>query len=141
MKKSMFLFMVALAIAIGLAGCAGGAKKLNRLALGMTKQEVIQAIGNPDSTKASEGSEFLIYELTGAARGGGGGCAGWTAASLLTLGITGGKAAHECAGDKGEYFVRLVDNAVVSYGEVGDFDSTKDPTSTININKKLEISE
>ena len=30
-----------------------------------------------------------------------------------------------------EYFVRLVDGKVDSYGRVGDFDSTKDPTLRI----------
>lgn len=35
-----------------------------------------------------------------------------------------------------DYFVRFVDGKVNAYGEVGDFDSTKDPAFNINIKNK-----
>jgi len=43
--------VVALA-ALLVIGCAASAKKMNRLQLGMTKQEVLGAIGTPDSTSS-----------------------------------------------------------------------------------------
>ena len=47
-----------------LLGCAGSSKKMNQLNLGMTKQEVIEAIGEPTSTSAKRNTEYLNYHLT-----------------------------------------------------------------------------
>ena len=46
-----------------LVGCAGSSKKMNTLKLGMTKQDVIEAIGSPDSTSAAGDIEYLRYRL------------------------------------------------------------------------------
>jgi hypothetical protein len=35
-----------------------------------------------------------------------------------------------------EYFVKIANGKVVSYGKVGDFDSTKDPTLDLNIKSR-----
>ena len=35
-----------------------------------------------------------------------------------------------------EYFVLLQNGVVEQYGRVGDFDSTKDPTLNLNLNRK-----
>jgi outer membrane protein assembly factor BamE (lipoprotein component of BamABCDE complex) len=47
-----------------LFGCAGSSKKMNLLSLGMTKQQVIEAIGEPTSTSANRNTEYLHYRLT-----------------------------------------------------------------------------
>ena len=49
---------------IFLFGCAGSSKKMNQLKLGMTKQEVIEAIGEPTNTSAKRNTEYLNYQLT-----------------------------------------------------------------------------
>lgn len=36
----------------------------------------------------------------------------------------------------GDYFVRFADGKVNAYGNIGDFDSTKDPTFNLNIKQK-----
>jgi hypothetical protein len=46
-----------------LMGCAT-AQKLNRLNLGMTKQEVISVMGAPDTTGAQGDREYLVYRLS-----------------------------------------------------------------------------
>jgi hypothetical protein len=91
------------------AGCAT-AHKMNRLSLGMSKQEVISVMGTPTSTASpGEGQEILRYNLS-------------ATADDAYYGIT------------DEYYVRLINGIVDSYGRMGDFDSAKDPTLNININ-------
>ena len=74
-----------------LFGCAGSSKKMNRLNLGMTKQEVIEAIGEPTSTSAKRNTEYLNYYLT-------------------TRGVV-----------TSVYYVKLLDGKVNSYGKAGDY--------------------
>jgi hypothetical protein len=74
-----------------LFSCAGSSKKMNQLNLGMTKQEVIEAIGEPTSTSAKRNKEYLNYHLT-----------------------TGGFYTNV-------YYVRLLDGKVNAYGQSGDF--------------------
>ena len=95
-----------------LAGCSAPGhvrpSKTNRLSIGMAKQDVVSVMGQPMSTAApGHRVEVLRYRLYDAV---------W--------------------GDYGEYFVKIVDGKVDSYGKVGDFDSTKDPTLNVNIKKK-----
>jgi hypothetical protein len=82
----------------------------------MSKAEVIQVLGQPQSTRASGGVEYLIYSLSeGVSKPG---------TTLFPVSI------------EGQYFVQLVGGRVESYGRVGDFDSTKDPTLNLNIKNK-----
>jgi len=74
-----------------LFGCAGSSKKMNLLKLGMTRQEVIDAIGEPASTSAKRNTVYLNYHLS-----------------------SGG-----FYGDA--YYVRLQDGKVDAYGKAGDF--------------------
>lgn len=100
-----------LAGVIALVGCAT-APKMNRLSIGMTKQEVVSAMGRPASTAAPGGGvEILRYWLVPSAH--------------INLYQT-----------KEEYFVKLVNGKVERFGKVGDFDSTKDPTLNLNIHNK-----
>ncbi len=103
------------ALAIGLVvsfgiGCASSAKKLNQVSVGMTKSQVIQTIGQPQSVSATDGVEYLLYTLS----------------EGLKLGNDGqGRATIDQA--KNLYFVRLRAGVVDSFGRVGDFDSIKVP--------------
>ena len=129
MKK---LYIGAL-ILFALAGCAGTASKTNQVSLGMTKQEVITALGDPSSSRATGGVEYLTYKLTpGTTAGQGAGCA---ALGLLTFG--GIYISDKCTGGKPEdYFFQFRNNQLIEYGKVGDFNSTKNPTLDLNIKNK-----
>jgi hypothetical protein len=83
-------FAVAVAL---LSGCAT-ADRINAVSLGMTKAEVIRAIGQPISTSAANGVEILNYALR----------EGFGFARANT-----------------PYSVQIVDGHVVSYGRQGDF--------------------
>jgi hypothetical protein len=76
-----------------LFGCAGAGsfQRMNNLKIGMTKQEVIEAIGVPNSISATRNVEYLKYRID---------------TGLFST-------------DK--YYVRLVNGKVESYGQSGDF--------------------
>jgi hypothetical protein len=106
------LHILMMAGIIALAGCST-ASKMNSLNLGMTKQEVISAMGQPSSTAAPGGGvEILRYHLSPTS---------WPDNDYATT---------------KEYFVRLVNGKAASYGKMGDFDSTKDPTLNVNIKNR-----
>tara|TARA_R110000803_G_scaffold180151_2_gene242557 strand:- start:265 stop:591 length:327 start_codon:yes stop_codon:yes gene_type:complete len=102
-KNLLSLFFVVVFI----TACAT-ANKMNKLSLGMTKAEVINSLGSPNSVSAQAGVEYLMYELS-------------PTDDMAFYGVT------------RPYFVRVINGKVESYGLMGDFDSSKDPT--ININK------
>ena len=89
---------------LGLVGCAT-ARLLNSINVGMSKAEVIKIMGNPESTSASGGKEYLSYLYQ----------------------------SRDVAFKVDTFFVCLVDGKVVEYGKKGDFDSTKDPTQVVKI--------
>jgi hypothetical protein len=64
---------------------------MNKLRLGMSKTEVIEAMGQPDSTSASRDIEFLKYHFC--------------SEGLFTS----------------EYYVKLQSGRVDAYGRSGDF--------------------
>jgi hypothetical protein len=72
-------------------GCAGGAKKINLLQLGMTRAQVVEVMGEPNSTSEIDGTLYLRYYLS--------------PTGLFSE----------------EYFVRIVEDAVDAYGRRGDF--------------------
>lgn len=117
-KLLKILSTLTLMVVVILAGCVVGggylpAEKMNLLSIGMTKAEVISAMGRPSSTAApSGGVEILRYNLSPSATG------------------------HFLTGSYDEYFVRLADGKVESYGKMGDFDSTKDPTLDVTIKNR-----
>ena len=100
-------------IAVVLVGCATPSKNLNRVSVGMTKTQVIELLGEPQSARATQGVEYLIYRLA----------EGFSVAG----------APHEV---RSSYFVGLRNGVVDSYGRLGDFDSTRIPESkhTIDLN-------
>ena len=85
---------------------------MNSLSIGMTKKDVIRAMGEPSSTAVPVGSnEILRYRLTP-------------------------DHTHAVYGITEEYFVKLVDGKVTSFGKIGDFNSAKDPTMNLNIQNR-----
>lgn len=77
----------------------------------MSKQEAIQKLGQPTSTSATAGVQYLNYDL-------------YPTTDDAFYGFT------------RQYFVRIVNGKVDAFGQLGDFDSTKTPEtkSTINLN-------
>lgn len=59
MNRIMMVFVGA----VFLFGCAGSAKNMNKLRIGMSKAEVIEAMGQPDSTSANRDIEYLKYRF------------------------------------------------------------------------------
>lgn len=110
MKKFLVLMLAVL-----LFGCATSSRAINRLSVGMTKDQVICKMGQPTSTAATEGMEVFKYKLHKPEMG-----------DLFVSDF-----------DYSTYFVRFVNGHVDSFGEMGDFDSVKDPTYNINLNQKV----
>ena len=83
-------------------GCATSSKNLNKVSVGMTKAEVIQILGQPQSTGANRAVEVFYYSLSERiAR------PGEAPAPVQIL---------------GKYFVKFVDGNVESYGRLGDLE-------------------
>jgi len=101
------LACVVVSMPILLAGCATPGSSLSKpdlskLAVGMSKDEVIAQLGRPHQVSQQGSTEYLTYNFD-----------------------------HPFDGRPAivaSYFVRLVDGKVESFGERGDFDSTRDPT-------------
>jgi len=120
-------------ISVLLIGC-GTAAKTNQLSLGMTKAQVIELMGQPTSSRATGGVEYLTYKLTpGATAGQGAGCA---ALGVITFGIIFAGEGTCTGGRPEDYFMQFSDGKLISYGKVGDFDSTKNPTLDLNIKNR-----
>ncbi|SRR6266498_5939354 len=94
-----------LLIVLVLTSCATSAKRLNSLSVGMSKAEVLRIMGAPESTRATSGTEILVYTLKER-----------TALPGEAIGPF---------GINEKYFVKLVDGKVQSYGRIGDSDSIK----------------
>lgn len=93
-------------VTLCMVGCVSAAKKLNGVSMGMSKLQVIDVMGDPDSTKAQNGKEFLVYMLASNAR-------------------------SDLIAKMEEYWVVLDQGRVVSYGKAGDFGTAQDPTNRI----------
>jgi len=110
MKIAISLLPVLVAITI--AGCATSGK-INNIGINMTKQEVVEAMGKPKSTASPGGGvEILRYTL-------------YENSDQAFIGVG------------PEYYVKLVNGRVDSYGRMGDFGSTQNPTYNINVDKTV----
>lgn len=74
---------------------------LTKVRVGMTRQEVVKAMGRPDSVAVQGNTEYLEY--------------GW---DQFMDGVV---------GSAEWYYVRLIDGQVESYGRKGDFGTTVQP--------------
>jgi hypothetical protein len=115
----MKVYVIPALASLLLAGCATSSH-LNRVSVGMTKQQVVEAMGEPQSTRATQGTEYLIYHLKESSTLG----KAWE--SLLDGGSVPGYG-------ESDYYVRVYNGRVDAYGKVGDFDSTHLPESKITV--------
>jgi tetratricopeptide (TPR) repeat protein len=112
---------IALFVSLALAGCVSSTAHLNSVSIGMTKPEVIQAMGQPTSTRGSSNVEYLMYHLASQP---------WIArAAAYKQGVTGY--------GEDEYYVRLINGRVDAYGEQGDFDSTHIPEQKLDVDVNM----
>lgn len=95
MKRLQFIHALAF---LCLIGCAAPVEKITNVSLGMTKQEVIGTMGPPNSTKAKDSTETLVYIHEG---------------TFWTWG-------HGVRPTR-EYWVRLENGKVTQYGQPSDF--------------------
>ncbi|NIA06724.1 MAG: hypothetical protein GWP14_03655 [Actinobacteria bacterium] len=124
MTKILLLTSV-IAASLLCSGCISAittpnASKLNKVELGMTKAEVIEQMGKPDSIRAQGNTEYLVYRLA-------------TEKDYSMAWYFGMTFVH-----KDDYFARLVDGKVDAYGRFGDFDSTKDPKLQIDLDANIK---
>lgn len=107
MRIALFLIFV-----LAFAGCATSGK-INKISIGMTKEQAIQVMGKPDSVSATSGTEYLNYRLSETSD-------------------------HAFYGITTPYFVRIIDGKVESFGRLGDFDSTKSPSIQIQSEQNIK---
>ena len=121
---------IAITMMVFLFSCSSATvrqEQMNLVSLGMDKAQVINLLGNPLSTSAQAPYEYFIYsssrELTSEEK------ARCAVGNVALLGL----AASLCFQTE-DRFVRFENGIVESYGRVGDFDSTRVPEATINVN-------
>ena len=100
-------------LVLTLLGCAM-AQRINDVQVGMTREEVISAIGKPTSISAKDGIKYLNYRFS------------------ETID-------HAIQGVTIPYYVRLINGRVDSYGRAGDFDSTQKPTVRVDTEESVNF--
>ena len=115
-SKSPILFLGA--VALVMVGCFLDKPEvdLTRVSVGMRKDEVIQALGKPTRMAVQGSVEYLEYESYENS--------GW-----------------DWKGKRNfkSMFVRIINGQVDSFGQKGDFDTTKNPTTDINVKQQIEM--
>lgn len=107
--KKIFLAL----IFMGLCSCAAPSSNINRISLGMTKQQVIEVMGDPSSISAAKGNEYLNYALA--------------------------ETSHDVMHNRTTpYFIRLIDGKVDAYGRHGDFGTTQMTPQKIIVEQTIE---
>ena len=109
--RSNFSIMSTFAL-VGLLGCAATPVRMVDLQMGLNRAQVVQIMGSPTSVSSINESEYLNYNLC----------------------------VNQCAGpipfrEFRPFYVRLINGKVESFGEKGDFDSTKTPITRVEIDK------
>ena len=109
-----------LVVAVGSVqfGCASTPEALGNVQVGMTKAEVVRTLGQPQSVSSQSGTEYLTYSY----------CVDkCVAPPIYRIYVP--------------FFVRLRAGTVESFGRVGDFDSTKTPTTRVEIDRRDRITQ
>jgi hypothetical protein len=98
------------ALSMWLCGCIPPSSDMNLISLGMTKQQVIEVMGEPDTTTATYTNEYFNYALAE-------GCL--VSMTLIRCPLT-------------PYFARFINGKVDAYGRSGDFGTMqKSPQKSI----------
>lgn len=89
-RTSLVVSLIAAGLVV--VGCASSSSRLNKVSLGMSRDEVVKTLGKPHAVAAQGDSEFLTY-------------------NLLNKGV----------GDMKEFVIRLDKGAVESFGDRASF--------------------
>ena len=125
MNKNLLAAFAVIA-ALLTTGCASNipsASQLRQISLGMSRNEVVSALGEPAVVRGSIRNKFddIIevweYKLSLPSSDSAGQVAGKAALTVLTLGI----AAREFATEKKNYWLYFQDSKLVQWGEAGDW--------------------
>lgn len=116
--KSNIITTALTAISCAVAGCASTPESLSAVKVGMSKSEVIDVMGKPQSVSAQGKTEYLTYSF----------CIDkCIAPPIYRIYVP--------------FFVRLQSGVVDSFGKTGDFDSTKTPTSRVEIDRTDRVTQ
>lgn len=114
-------FISCLLLAILLAGCATPAKRMARISLGMSKEQVCQKLGDPTVARGAIRNKFdqtvEVWEYRLALPEDEIGRK--TAVTIITLGIGGFSFADR---DMKNYWLYFVEDKLVRWGEAGDWE-------------------
>ena len=110
--KRVLIFLVVASLTGCMAAIFGTADQLNQISIGMTKDEVLKRLGPPKSTAAVGGIEYMQYS--------------WVKTVIAAN-----------ANFPQDYYVAIQNGRVSSYGQKGDFDSTKVPTKRIEVDQTV----
>lgn len=114
-------FISCLLLAILLAGCATPAKHMTRISLGMSKEQVVQKLGNPTVARGAIRNKFdqtvevweyrlaLPEDKVGRK-------------TVLTIGTLGIGALSFVDRDMKDYWLYFVEDKLVRWGEAGDWE-------------------
>ncbi len=129
--------MKILILVIFLVGCVNTAKNMDYVFVGMSREGVIIALGEPTDTRTSDGVEYMYYRLrTAPIAEVQGGCG---AAGVATLGLA--YLYKGCRYSDDDYFIQLKEGKVAAYGRMQDAKSTQDPGAAANVNQTIKEEE
>ena len=97
---------------VAFMGCAKPDLDFVNIRIGMTKDQVIEHLGKPTRMSVINNLEIFEYEA-------------YDRVGALVI-------------NRRSQFVRFINGKVESFGNKGDFDSTKTPTSKVEIDKKVQ---
>lgn len=103
---------------VAIIGCSKPEVDFSVLTVGMTKAQVVDKVGKPTRVSVTKNLEIFEYEA-------------YDAHSRPFVGVV-----------RENYrirFVRFIDGKVESFGNKGDFDSTKTPTTKLEVDQKIAI--
>lgn len=110
----MRVLIILTAVSLLVTGCATPPEEhLTKLSLGMSKEQVLDKMGAPDSVKAKGAQEVLVYIHEG---------------TFWTWG-------HGIRPTR-EFWVVMTDGKLTQYGQAGDFGTSATPTQNVNLNVK-----
>ena len=124
-------------IIVFMCGCAASAKKLRRISLGYTKDQVIEQLGEPKAVrgsirnKYSQVVEVFEYRLAIPNDDNVGTIVGKSFKTLFTLGA----AAVEFKGEHENYWLYFIEDELVQWGQAGDWSKEADRIYEIRFEK------
>lgn len=135
MKKTWALIFL-FALGLSLSNCATSSKNLRNISLGMTKNEVIENLGEPTvsrgaiKNKYNQVVEVWEYTLALPTHDSPGQIVGKSVFTVITLGM----GAATFSGERKNYWLYFLDSKLVQWGEAGDWSKEPERIYEFNFN-------